>query len=78
MPRRVLKATRIVLVEHVDEVLREALCLSDPDAIFGKRVPPMEYVNGKLVTPRPHGPGAERGAETDVPAPTVEPPGAQQ
>ena len=27
VPRRVLKATRIVLVEHMDEVLREALCL---------------------------------------------------
>ena len=27
VPRRVLKATRVVLVEHMDEVLREALCL---------------------------------------------------
>ena len=53
IPRRVLKTTRIVLVEHVDEVLREALCLSDPDAIFGKRIAPMEYLHGKLDHARP-------------------------
>jgi ATP-dependent Lon protease len=79
IPRRVLSATRIVLIEHADEVLREALCLSDPDAIFGKRVPPLEYVNGRLVT---HGQKVPQSAEEpssgDVPAPTVEPPGAQQ
>ncbi len=28
VPRRVLKATRIVLVDHMDDVLREALCLA--------------------------------------------------
>jgi ATP-dependent Lon protease len=78
IPRRVLNATRIVLIEHADEVLREALCLSDPDAIFGKRVPPLEYVNGKLIT---HGRQVEEplvDEEPEVPAPTVEPPGAQQ
>ena len=36
IPRRVLNALRIVLVEHMDEVLREALVLSDPDALFGE------------------------------------------
>ncbi len=30
VPRRVLKALRLVLVEHVDDVLREALVLPDP------------------------------------------------
>jgi ATP-dependent Lon protease len=79
IPRRVLNATRIVLIEHADEVLREALCLSDADAIFGKRVPPLEYVNGKLIT---HGRDVEDpmagDEEPEVPAPTVEPPGAQQ
>jgi ATP-dependent Lon protease len=78
IPRRVLAATRIVLIEHADEVLREALCLGDADAVFGKRVPPMEYVDGKLVN---HGrtekvePPAQ---STDVPAPTVDAPGARQ
>jgi len=76
IPRRVLAMTRIVLIEHADEALREALCVSDPEAIFGKRVAPMEYVNGKLVL---HGqPVPEEPAEDDVPAPTVDAPGAQQ
>ena len=35
IPRRVLKLLRLVLVDHVDEVLREALMLEDPDAVFG-------------------------------------------
>ena len=30
VPRRVLKAMRIVLVEHMDDVLREALCVPEP------------------------------------------------
>jgi ATP-dependent Lon protease len=76
IPRRVLSAMRIVLVEHTDEVLREALCLSDPDAIFGRRNPPMEYRAGELVAP-------EESPETETPSPaplspTVEGPGAQQ
>ena len=73
IPKRVLNALRIVLVEHMDEVLREALVLSDPDALFGEHhVRPMEYRNGELLEPD--------GQEVDdsVPEPTVEPPGAQQ
>jgi ATP-dependent Lon protease len=49
VPRRVLKATRIVLVEHMDEVLREALCLSDPNQLFGPPRDTMEYRDGELV-----------------------------
>jgi ATP-dependent Lon protease len=79
IPRRVLNSTRIVLIEHADEVLREALCLSDPDAVFGKRVPPLEYVGGKLIT---HGRQVEEQPVADddgeVPSPTVDGPGAQQ
>ena len=73
IPKRVLNAMRVVLVEHMDEVLREALVLSDPDAVFGKRVRPMEYVGGRLVE---HVEG--ESGETAVPTPTVEAPGAQQ
>ena len=52
IPRRVLNALRIVLVEHMDEVLREALVLSDPDALFGDHaVRPAEYREGELITP---------------------------
>jgi ATP-dependent Lon protease len=50
VPRRVLKATRIVLAEHMDDVLREALKLPDPDSIFGPRKDMMEYRGGELVT----------------------------
>src|SRR5436190_1986039 len=49
VPRRVLKATRIVLVEHMDEVLREALCVVDPEALFGPARESWEYVDGELV-----------------------------
>jgi ATP-dependent Lon protease len=78
IPRRVLAATRIVLIEHADEVLREALLLGDADAVFGKRIAPMEYVDGKLVThgrPAAQTPPAE---VAEVPAPTVDAPGARQ
>jgi ATP-dependent Lon protease len=61
-----------VLIEHMDEVLREALCLSDPDAIFGKRVPPVQYINGELVDV------SQVHSEPSVPAPTVDPPAVQQ
>ena len=73
IPRRVLNALRVVLVEHMDEVLREALVLADPDAMFGaNRLRPIEYRNGKLLMP-----------DDDAPAPgapvaNAEPPGAQQ
>ncbi|MCL2778760.1 MAG: endopeptidase La [Polyangiaceae bacterium] len=52
VPRRVLKATRIVLVEHADEVLREALCLVDAEALFGPARESWEYVDGELVVRR--------------------------
>jgi ATP-dependent Lon protease len=49
VPRRVLKAMRLVLVEHTDQVLREALMLPDPDALFGGSRASMEYRGGELV-----------------------------
>ncbi len=70
IPKRVLKSMRVVLIEHMDQVLREALALNDPDALFGRRARPMEYREGKLIVHEPDGDG--------VPKPTVEPPGAQQ
>ncbi len=70
IPKRVLKSMRVVLVEHMDQILREALVLSDPDALFGKRPRPMEYQGGKLVSFEEDPSG--------VPQPTVPGPGAQQ
>ena len=70
IPKRVLSSMRVVLVEHMDEVLREALVLSDPEAVFGTRVRPMEYAFGELVD----------GSNVPAPAvvPTVEGPDIQQ
>jgi ATP-dependent Lon protease len=49
IPRRVLRSTRIVLAAHMDDVLREALVLEDPTAVFGPAKGIMEYRNGELV-----------------------------
>jgi ATP-dependent Lon protease len=49
VPRRVLKSTRIVLVDHMDDVLREALCLPMPEALFGPPKERWEYQGGELV-----------------------------
>jgi ATP-dependent Lon protease len=50
VPRRVLRSTRIVLVEHMDDVLREALCLPTSGVLFGPPRERMEYREGELVT----------------------------
>jgi ATP-dependent Lon protease len=52
VPRRVLKTTRIVLVDHMDEVLREALAVEDANAFFGPPRESMEYIGGELVIRR--------------------------
>ncbi len=75
VPRRVLKATRIVLVEHADEVLREALCLSDANALFGPPRESWEYVDGELVVK--HGGKPAAAAETDGSA-VVMPPASSE
>ncbi len=68
VPRRVLKATRIVLVEHADEVLREALCLSDADAIFGSPRESWEYVDGELVVKHGKAPDGDGASPVRPPA----------
>ena len=74
VPTRVLSELRIVLVEHTDQVLREALSVSDPDALFGdSREAPLEYRDGKLYTPT-----RAASEDEDVPEPTVDAPGARQ
>jgi ATP-dependent Lon protease len=73
VPRRVLKATRIVLVEHADEVLREALCLSDPDALFGPPRESWEYVDGELVVKNSAGTTKVVDPAAAVRAPSSEP-----
>src|SRR5262245_7810961 len=51
VPRRVLRALRLVLVEHVDDVLREALVVPNPEAIFGSAKTTIEYRGGELFVP---------------------------
>src|SRR5262249_1983096 len=46
VPRRVLKTTRVVLGDHGDEVLREALGVADPGAVFGAPPARTEYPGG--------------------------------
>jgi ATP-dependent Lon protease len=62
VPRRVLKATRIVLVEHMDEVLREALCPPVPKALLASGRERWEYREGELVII----PGKERERGEDA------------
>jgi ATP-dependent Lon protease len=48
IPRRVLRGLRIVLVDHMDDVLREALVLEDPEKMLGPRRLCLEYRAGEL------------------------------
>ena len=64
IPRRVLKLIRLVLVDHIDDVLREALLLDDPDAIFGPPRTVIEFRKGELVV---------REGRADVPSPSRKP-----
>jgi ATP-dependent Lon protease len=66
IPRRVLKSLRVVLVEHMDDVLREAMTFPDADTMFGPRRHLIEYRNGELIE--------EDGHESNAP-PRVAPPG---
>ena len=68
VPRRVLKTTRIVLVDHMDDVLREALCLPLPEALLGPPRERWEYREGDLVI-IPGQPGQSAGAA--VPRPPI-------
>ena len=71
VPRRVLKSTRVVLVEHMDEVLREALVLPMPDALFGLPKERWEYRDGELVVI----PAESKGSATPAPPPPKAPGG---
>jgi len=48
LPRRVLKSLRVILVDHMDDVLRHALMLDDPTRYFGEPRLILEYRNGEL------------------------------
>ncbi len=66
VPRRVLRTLRLVLVEHVDDVLREALVVPDPTALFGLPTNVIEYRDGEVVLPALSGPAKGPGPEPAV------------
>jgi ATP-dependent Lon protease len=68
IPRRVLKALRIVLVSHMDDVLREAVRLPDPDRLFGPRKHLIEYRYGELFEGEDGGTTPSRPPEEPPPA----------
>ncbi len=74
VPRRVLKDLRIVLIDHMDDVLREALVIDEPDRMFGPRRLAMEYRGGEFYEEPTHDP---RPASPVI-APGDERPGATQ
>ncbi len=74
VPRRVLKALRLVLVEQVDDVLREALVVDDADAMFGPRGAVIEYRDGELYDPEAI---AVEAASTPLVSQTGEQPAAE-
>jgi ATP-dependent Lon protease len=65
IPRRVLKTLRVVLIDHMDDVLREAMVFPDPDTLFGPRRSLIEYRNGELIEED----GRESAASTRVALP---------
>ncbi len=69
IPRRVLKALRIVLVSHMDDVLREAMNFENPEQLFGPRPGLIEYRYGELIE-------GDTGGDA-TPRPPSEPPPAQ-
>jgi ATP-dependent Lon protease len=70
VPRRVLRSTRIVLVDHMDDVLPEALCLPSSEARFGPRRERWEYRDGELVIiPGENTRGDSPGPAAGTPAP---------
>jgi ATP-dependent Lon protease len=69
VPRRVLKALRLILVDHMDDVLREALALDAPDAFMAPSPRGViEYRDGELW--RDEGP---TGAPPAEPSPLGQP-----
>ncbi|MCA9591657.1 MAG: endopeptidase La [Myxococcales bacterium] len=77
IPRRVLRAMRIVLVDHMDDVLREALAVSEPEKMFGPRRLMLEYVGGQLVQGDDADDDREPPSTPPTPAPPGSPPGEQ-
>jgi ATP-dependent Lon protease len=66
VPRRVLRALRVVLVDHADQVLREALVLPEADKLLGPAAALVEYRFGELIEPGQGAQGAAQGTPSDA------------
>jgi ATP-dependent Lon protease len=73
VPRRVLRATRVVLVDHMDDVLREALCPPIPEALRAAGRERWEYRDGELVIIPAQDRGRGEGAIVPPPASLADP-----
>ncbi len=73
VPRRVLRSTRVVLVDHMDEVLREALVQPLVDGLLAAGRDRWEYRDGELVI-TPAQPAAERARPAGGDGPVKPPP----
>jgi ATP-dependent Lon protease len=62
VPRRVLRALRVILVDHMDDVLRAALVHAEPEKMFGRRRLLLEYRQGELY----EGSAAEEAPDADA------------
>ncbi|MCB9667646.1 MAG: endopeptidase La [Myxococcales bacterium] len=71
IPKRIIAACTIVLVEHMDEVLMEALRLSDPAAVFGPRHAPARLIEGKMMRAAPTALGAVSPKSHNIDAPDL-------
>jgi ATP-dependent Lon protease len=53
IPGKILKELDLVLVEHMDEVLKQALLLEDPEKLFSKAAEEPEEIMVPSETPEP-------------------------
>ncbi len=73
VPRRVLASLRLVLVEHVDDVLREALVVDRADERFGPDHGIVEYRGGELVEAKAKAVEPAQAPRSDEGAPSGRP-----
>ncbi|MBM4274579.1 MAG: endopeptidase La [Deltaproteobacteria bacterium] len=53
IPARILKAVELVLVDHADDVLKQALVLDDPESLFKPVLPPVAPEPAYIPAPGP-------------------------
>jgi ATP-dependent Lon protease len=73
VPRRVLRGLRIVLVDHMDDVLREAMNFADADALFGRRRTRTEYRAGEYFEEKIEGDDTAVNVPPGTPVPGQQP-----